>query len=149
MRRQSLRSVIGSVLESELPDYQILDEKNDFIWPNEIPLHKNVGALDLFLVFSPHAQDSGRFTVDVGWSKLGRFPRIDMRPCITDPDDSHTEFQKEEYFTRLGILKSGSDVWWKIRPGGAALEAVSTAMAEIRKTAEPYFELLIRFEREM
>lgn len=51
------------------------------------------------------------FTIELGWSRLGRFPQLTMRPSFARPKEAGSE---DEYLCRLGELSRGQDWWWVI-----------------------------------
>jgi len=51
------------------------------------------------------------FTIELGWSRKGRFPQLTMRPSFARPKDAGAE---DEYLCRLGELSRGQDWWWTI-----------------------------------
>jgi hypothetical protein len=51
------------------------------------------------------------FTIELGWSRKGRFPQLTMRPSFARPKDAAAE---DEYLCRLGELCRGQDWWWTI-----------------------------------
>ena len=142
--RSSLRKIIGASQEALFPGFGLFDGESSYLWPNEIAYHKKVQGFDLFLVLSPHEQDSSQFTVDVGWSRKGRFPELMMRPSFIDPDEDHSEFSQDEYFTRIGILENGIDKWWKITSPEDAADTLKNVAAEVERVAIPYLDLLAK-----
>lgn len=67
-------------------------------------------ALVHWLVVVPHTQ-AEVFFVEVGWSHLGRFPQLAMRPSFVRPADAGPE---AEVLVRLGELAGGHDLGWAI-----------------------------------
>lgn len=53
------------------------------------------------------------FTIEVGWSKLGRYPELSVRPA---PESREEAWGRDEYLLRLGELSHGHDHWWEIEP---------------------------------
>lgn len=68
-------------------------------------------------------QNREAFTIELGWSRLGRFPQLSMRPSLAQPRDAGSP---EEYLCRLGALSRGRDWWWVIEepPLGAGKQAL-------------------------
>jgi hypothetical protein len=51
------------------------------------------------------------FTIELGWSRMGRFPQLTMRPSLARPEEIGLQ---HEYLCRLGELSRGEDWWWAI-----------------------------------
>jgi hypothetical protein len=62
----------------------------------------------------PDRKGREAFTVEIGWSKLGRFPELSMRPSFDTPSLRRNEFELDEYVCRLGMLVSGGDYRWEL-----------------------------------
>ena len=64
----------------------------------------------MWLVLVPD-QKREAFTVELGWSRLCRFPQLQMRPSFARTNEAALE---DEYLCRLGELSRGKDWWWTI-----------------------------------
>lgn len=67
-------------------------------------------TLNCWVVLVPD-QKREAFTIELGWSRKGRFPQLSMRPSGYRP---HQAAAEEEYLCRLGELSRGTDWWWTI-----------------------------------
>ncbi|WP_148415734.1 hypothetical protein [Noviherbaspirillum massiliense] len=109
-----------------------------YIWPGERAFRKRVADMaDLWIVLSPN-QKLEQFSVEIGWSRLQRFPELSMRPSSIAPQDA---YDQNEYFCRLGEMVHGHDYWWTIEEFrqaqsieelGASLEKLSASMVQER-----------------
>lgn len=119
---------------------------------------KDADGIALWCIVVPH-QSFESFTLEVGWSRLARFPELGMRPSATPPAES---LSRDEYVVRVGELARGSDRWWEVVPFraptsveeiAASLEPVSAedararvepqlhdALQALREHGEPYLE---------
>lgn len=66
------------------------------------------------------------FNVEIGWSALGRWPELGMRPSPLRPDN-HAEFEEQEYLTRLPFLWTENDDWFEIEPFDPGSDLASLA----------------------
>ena len=55
------------------------------------------------------------FNIEIGWSDLGRWPELGMRPSPVRPENN-SEFKEREYITRLPSLWTEIDYWFEIEP---------------------------------
>lgn len=62
-----------------------------------------------FVILSPNATGLESFTLELGWSRLARFPELGMRPSYF-PDDC-IDYGVDELITRLPLLYGGSEFW--------------------------------------
>ena len=146
MSKAKLKKSIKQYILSQLTEYEFFEDKSYYLWPNEVAIISRQDSIDLFIVFSPHSQDSSRFTVDIGWSRLKRFPEVDMRPCADAPDAQHSEFTKSEYFTRAGIVSGKPERWWNANRTGSFDQPIQSAAECIRETVNPYLQKLMDSE---
>lgn len=61
----------------------------------------------------PSVKGYNQFTIEIGWSRLGRYPELTARPCFDVPSPGHPEFALTEYVCRLSCLWSRIDPWFK------------------------------------
>lgn len=134
-------------------------EKSLYIAPGDRAFsHVVSDDVRLFIVIVPDRKGGNRFTVELGWSKLRRFPHLSMRPSPDEPTSSGEEFKLDEYMCRLGQLENGGDKWWRLpettgsdiaSPALASdLEAVVfRAVQDIRSHGLPYFARFVESAR--
>jgi hypothetical protein len=67
-------------------------------------------TLHMWVIVVPH-QKAEAFTIELGWSRKGRFPQLAMRPSLVPTSDAGPH---DEYLCRLGDLSRGQDWWWSI-----------------------------------
>ncbi len=80
-------------------------------WPGERAYRWPVTANQHAWVILVPDQKREAFTIELGWSRKGRFPQLNMRPSFAQPEDAGPE---GEYLCRLGELAKGTDCWWVI-----------------------------------
>jgi hypothetical protein len=142
MSKAKLKASIQSTVLNRLSGFSIYVDASEYLWPNEVAIVNSLSNIDLFIIFSPHEQDSSRFTLDVGWSRLKRFPQVPARPCLDQPDIDRSEFVNDEYFTRVGLIAANRDRWWHVGKDGNYKEPLKAATDNIRDIVVPYFEEL-------
>ncbi|MBF7073464.1 hypothetical protein ISG33_08660 [Glaciecola sp. MH2013] len=97
----ALRKRFTQLVKNDLSNFEVFTEKSPYITPGAAVFVNRVRS-DLWLfveVFGIKSEEGG-FVVQVGWSRLARFPQLGMSPnfFITDRKD---EIAKPEGFTRL------------------------------------------------
>jgi hypothetical protein len=138
-----LRQEFGSRMRAETPEFAEQKPKAPCYWPGERVFVRNVGAsMPQLLILSPHGKGHDSFTVEIGWSRLGRLPELSTRPSI--PRDE-PPFGLAEYLTRLGSL---DEPLWDFLPIGAPLpfhdlQALNEALA---KQGEPIDKVQVQRE---
>ena len=142
MSKAKLRSGIKSIVLTQLSGFELYERPSQYLWPNEVAITKTQSRIALFIVFTPHEQDSKRYTLDIGWSRLNRFPQLPARPCLEEPSEDRAEFANDEYFTRIGLLARGRDQWWHAGDDGSYEESLTAATDSLIGVAVPYFEEL-------
>jgi len=120
-----------------------------------------------WIILSPSATGHQAFTVEVGWSSLGRFPELSMRPSVMGAAEVDLMSPPAEGALRVGTVSGNRERWWQLpdpaleNPGSlTALAAsldpltssaaqaavaphVEDAMAELVDHAVPFLESLI------
>jgi len=112
---KALRELFTAEMKTVLPQFLPVKVSSKYIFPGErafrwIP----VEPVHLWILLVPHHKGGEEFTVEIGWSKLGRFPELSMRPSLPGPSERRDEFALDEYVCRLGMLISGRDYWWEV-----------------------------------
>lgn len=111
---KALRKAFDAQMAAVIPDFAVTKPQSKFAFPGERYYCRSIGdklRLWIALVPNPKAEE---FTVEVGWSRLGRFPELPARPPAFVPTVERVEFSRDEYFTRLACLWSKDDYWWSI-----------------------------------
>ena len=68
------------------------------------------GQTHSWVVLVPSAKDD-EFTVEIGWSKCGRFPELSARPWPIAPLPSP---EVAECMCRIGLIAGIGDCWWHV-----------------------------------
>lgn len=114
---KALRDTFDREMKARLPAFKPFKSKSIYLFPGERVYHRIVREpIHCFIILVPSRKDTDAFTIEIGWSKLGRFPELGMRPSGS-PTPARTEFEQAEFVCRLARLWSREDVWW---PVGAA-----------------------------
>jgi hypothetical protein len=130
-------------------------EKSIYAIPGERAFRKDAGAeLTLWCMVVPN-QKLESFTIEVGWSRLARYPELSVRPSPGSHDEARG---RDECLVRLGELSHGHDHWWEVEGGPRApddlrrmiapvslddararvLPVVDEALASLQRHGEPY-----------
>lgn len=106
-----LRQLVEHKMKESTFGWQLHREKSIYAAPGERAFRKDVDRnLTLWCILVPN-QKLESFTLEVGWSKLGRYPQLSVRPS---PESHDRAGDREEYVVRLGELFQGEDYWWEI-----------------------------------
>src|SRR6516162_2929624 len=94
----------------ELP-FEEFSGKSEYLLPIDYAhVHRVNEKLWLFLVLYINPKGRQCFTVQFGWSTLGRFPEVlDMR--FPDLEVKKERFREKEHFQRVAVFL-GHDQWW-------------------------------------
>lgn len=141
--------------------WQLHREKSVYAAHGERAFRRDMDRnLILWCIVVPN-QKFESFTVEVGWSKLGRYPQLGVRPS---PESHDRAGDREEYVVRLGELSRGQDYWWEIerfrvptdvndlmqslqpippeQAESRVLPKVEEALADLERHGEPYLMLV-------
>ena len=133
-------------------DSGFVEEKlrSPYVHPGEVVyVNRSAEPLWMLIVLVADRHGRERFTVEIGWSKLGRFPNLSMRPSPDQPDGG-AEYSFDEYMCRLGRISEGQDKWWNLPTsssggvvgGDAVSGVVQDALRHVQSAGIPYFEAL-------
>lgn len=129
---KALHAAFEERMHETFPDFLPTKVQSKLTFPGERYFCRSVGdrlRLWVILVPSPKAES---FTVEVGWSRLGRFPELSGRPSSRFPSPERTEFAQDEYFARLASLWTTHDPWWEVEPF-----SMTDIMENILRSASP------------
>ncbi|MGB6065367.1 MAG: hypothetical protein WBG50_11195 [Desulfomonilaceae bacterium] len=135
---KALREVFTQELKVHLPQFlpvkisslNIFPGERGFRWVPAEPTH-------FWIILCPDQKGHEAFTVELGWSRLGRFPELGMRPSSNAPSENRDEFALEEYVCRLGMLMTGGDLWWHLENPLEHLASQETYMAYLQQKVSP------------
>lgn len=82
-----------------------------------------------WIIMVPSLKGYNEFTVELGWSRLGRYPELGMRPSHQRPSAARSEWTLEEYLCRLDALAPGAPEWWRPAHGGDPADLLAEARA--------------------
>lgn len=134
---KALKEVFTRSMAAELPRFRETPVKSMYLNPGERVFEwAPGGAKRLFVLLVPHPKGGDQFTVELGWSTLGRFPELGMRPSRLPPMRSE-EFREAEYICRLGEAAGGSDKWWSLERSAAPAVSVAGALAALQAQVAP------------
>ena len=89
-----------------LPSFAPFNEKNLYLWPSEkvwVDATTFTNAT-LYILFCPESKGRDQFTIELGWSKLRRFPELIQRPSLAFKADFENCYERQEVITRLPYL---------------------------------------------
>lgn len=133
----ALRREFTAQMKVKLPQFHPVKISSIYVWPGErafrwIP----VEPIHLWILLCPDQKGREAFTVEIGWSRLGRFPELGMRPSFELPSSRRDEFKVDEYVCRLGVQAAGDDYWWELE-SLEGLDSQEAYMAYLRRQANP------------
>jgi len=147
MKKPFLKEV-GSAFADKLGTaFPILAEKTEYIFPGEkvFIVPTNSPSLAGYFVITPDHHGRNRFSLDIGWSTLGRFPQLPRRPYGT-ATESRLEFKLDEFTCRLSTIWGEADFWWQegvigdCITGSGPIELASHATGQIMTHGVSYLE---------
>ncbi len=118
--RKELRKVLVRMFTEELSRHDntfvAANIRSKYLTPGEKVYEKAIptSAKRLFIVLIADNQRDA-FMVEIGWSTLGRFPELPMRPSGW-PMTGREEFKKPEFMCRVASLFDPAHNFWYIRP---------------------------------
>jgi hypothetical protein len=154
-----LRQVVEQRMRASSFEWKLHREKSIHAIRGEQAFRKDINQhLALWCILVPN-QKLDSFTTEIGWSKLGRYPQLSVRPS---PEPHDQADGREEYLVRLGDLAYGRDYWWEIAPfqvprdandlmrmmqpisaelaRSRVLPVVEDVLALLERNGEPYLE---------
>ena len=161
MRRkvsQELRREFKSRFKAELPDFKLI--KHPRLFPGFLTWAYMEEASPWFTVTLFPSQKDDEFTIEIGWSRLSRFPETYISPPPYN-------LAADEILLRLGYLTDGRDFWWRLvdeidvlnanpmdlcyePPIQDALDKVSPSVDDViqklRLLALPFFEKVAAYQ---
>jgi hypothetical protein len=109
---KALRDKFDREMKARLPAFKLLKAKSMYLFPGErVYCRSPKESIYCVIILVPSRKDTDEFTIEIGWSKQGRFPELGMRPS-GPPTPTRTEFGETEFVCRLGELWTREDVWW-------------------------------------
>jgi hypothetical protein len=146
---KALRDAFDRQMKAKLPAFRPLKTESMYIFPGEQVYYRMPREpINCIIILVPSRTDTDEFTIEIGWSKLGRFPEC-MRPCLEPPTSARAEFEQPEYICRLSHLWGREDVWWRV--GSAAKldllnpeDQVKALMARVRSVSPEEAKAAVR-----
>jgi len=150
---KKLNRIIDKILiesmQKSLPDFKYIKIKHPILFSYErvfrwIPKE----PIQIFIIYLPSHKGQNRFTFELGWSKKGRFPEINMKPSISLLTGKDSEFQYEEFINRLGSLFNSNDCWWSLEKSKTEEDVsvvLSNAIDQLIQFGVPYLKRMVKF----
>ncbi len=105
-----------------------------YVGPGETIYEKIVNTTTrVFVILIPDSKREA-FMLEIGWSKLGRFPELPMRPSGR-PTPDRLEFERTEFVCRIEKLYDPTFSYWYIQPTINPFE--DTAVDSAKSSAQP------------
>lgn len=114
--RKILRREFKRQLKEIAPEFEEDKTGSTYVFPGETVFRWTIStAVSCFIILLPSRKGHNEFTIEVGWSKRGRFPELFIRPSPELPNEEQKEFALDEYILRMGDLSADmKDLWWKV-----------------------------------
>jgi len=113
---KALRSIFPRKLKEEFPDFTPFHEKSEMLGSGERAYYFQASKdVKIFLLLVPNIKAPNDFTLEIGWSILNRFPKINSKP-YGRISSGRGEFKHPECILRLSQLWSNMDPWWEVAP---------------------------------
>jgi hypothetical protein len=149
--RKLLRQCFSAELKRAAPDFKEEKLKSKYLVPGDrVFVRKASSAVWLFVILIPHHAGGRKFSIEVGWSRLARFPESSVRPSPKAPEEAVSHLA-DEYVCRVGKLSGEGDKWWML-PGPfddrdllktKIEEVVREAVNDIVRLGLPYLDQLV------
>lgn len=105
---KQLKKIFKETLVRKIHGASLFSEKSKYIFPGEIVFFLGgLGSSKSFVILIPNSKDD-EFTVEIAWSKKGRFPELGGRPNHLDERPEAVD----EYSVRLPYLVNKTDEFW-------------------------------------
>lgn len=135
---KALRAVFTQEMKAHLPQFLPIKVSSFYIFPGEkafrwVPAEPN----HFWIILCPDQKGREAFTLELGWSRFGRFPELGTRPSTKVPSKNRDEFALDEYVCRLGMLMTGEDLWWRLENPLEYLDSQETYMAYLQQKVSP------------
>lgn len=133
---QALRALFTAEMQSRLPQFEPSQVKSKYLFPGERVFCWNPQeSIRCWIILQPNLKGHESFSVEIGWSKLARFPELSMRPSFSSPSEDRAEFDEPEYVCRLGKDRLGEDYWAEVeafRCGLTEAECMAILQEQLR-----------------
>jgi hypothetical protein len=126
MRKELARAVraeFTAALARRLPQFAPVTIKSRYAWPgSRVFRWTRDDSLHFFVELFSDPKGDDSFSVEVGWSRLGRYPEMSIRPGFITGE----ELAETEYWCRLSHLYSPMGGFWSLEepddaPGASGL----------------------------
>lgn len=148
MRKELARAVraeFTAAMERRLPQFRPIKVVSRYAWPGSRVFEWRYDASQRFFVelfFSVKGADA--FAVEVGWSRLGRYPEVGVRPGFPS---GGRELAKPEHWTRVSSLYAPIGGFWSLEEPDDAPGASGQSGGLLSQTPVALEEALTRVER--
>lgn len=120
----------------ELPNFTRTEEKSLYIWPDEVVWVKDGESAKYFVIFSPNAKGRDEFVIEIGWSKLHRFPELQRRPSLSFEFEFKDCYSLDEATARVSYFSERE--YSPVVNEDNLEEVVAAQFAELREHGIPF-----------
>ncbi len=120
---KALRELFARGMRDRFPQFAPARVSSRYVFPGERLFRwAPAESLHCWVILSPDGKGREAFYVEIGWSRLGRFPELGMRPSCADPRSADVAGERE-CVVRLRSLREPHDSGWELPdPALAATE---------------------------
>lgn len=138
-----LRKQFSAMMAEAHPNFKEIKVKTIYFNPGDRAYEwKLSDGRTCYVILVFHSHGDNLFTIEIGWSKHGRFPELSMRPCIESPDEKGV-LNAEEY---VCLLQSLTKVYGEERDFWRVGKGLPVTDEEFFKSLEPIPEDVAELE---
>ena len=127
--RRAVREEFAERLADLAPGFRLAKVESPLLFGGESVFQWSPGGGFIgWLLLIPDTKRQA-FTLEVGWSRVERFPELGMRPSVMLGPDDALPVDVPEGFVRLGGLSARTDLWWELPDPALARPSDLSALA--------------------
>jgi hypothetical protein len=146
--KQKAAKLFENALTKEFPEFKLSKIKSKFLFGEAVFRWIVNDQIHVFILIVPNVKTDDEFVIEVGWSKLARFPELSCRPCIiVSPIPEEKSFPFAEYICRINQVSGTRHVWWKVNKSDSDVKEpdINNAYEAVKKYGIPFLKKIVEF----
>ncbi|BBB68167.1 hypothetical protein UNDYM_3914 [Undibacterium sp. YM2] len=132
----------AACMQKELQAFSLFKGSSDYFFDTEKVWEDSstVAGVNLYVIFTPEFNGRDQFTIEIGWSRLQRFPQLVRRPSLSFSSEFTLCSDAQEATARLPkIMSLELDSWVEVNKDNVE-EVVSTQFKNLMAYGMPFLK---------
>ncbi|MFZ6781313.1 hypothetical protein ACO0LD_31135 [Undibacterium sp. Ji83W] len=140
--KKRISDQFAACMQKELQAFSLFRGRSDYFFDTETVWEDSstVAGVNLYVIFTPEFNGRDQFTIEMGWSRLQRFPQLVRRPSLSFASEFAHCSDAQEATARLPkIISLELDSWIEVNKDNVE-EVISMQFKNLMEHGMPFLK---------